>query len=171
VERPPAGDAIVPPVVEKLPGQVASLLATCRFGVLATSSDGGPHLSLVAIATADNGWTIAFATDRATRKFTNLRNNPRAAILIDNREELEAQLDPGVALTATGPAVEVREKDRFRLERVLLSRHPYLADLVSGETSALIALCVDEYRVVSGISDVRSIRPPGSETMTQERDE
>ena len=171
MERSPAGDGIAPTTLDMLPGRVASLLATCRFGVLATSSGGSPHLSLVAIATTDDGWTIVFATDRATRKFAHLRDNPRAAILVDNREELKARLDPGVALTATGPVVEVQVEDRPRLERILLNRHPYLADFVSGETCALIALSVEEYRVVSGISDVRSIRPPGFDPMTQGRDE
>lgn len=137
---------------------IATLLRVCRFGVLATDDGTSPHLSLVAFAVTDDLESLIFATQRTTQKYANLRSNPRAAMLMDNRAQLGDSLDPGVAVTATGRAEEMSGGARGGLERLLLAKHPGMAGFVDSKTCALVLLRVDNYRQVCGLSEVRSLR-------------
>jgi len=80
-----------------------------RLAVLATTSaDGHPQAALVGVAATDAG-DLVFDTTRGSRKFANLRRQPRVALVIgfDWEDEQTVQLqgvaaeiaqdDPGVA--------------------------------------------------------------------------
>lgn len=78
-----------------------SFLRGHRLGVAATASnDGTPQAALVGIAVGDE-LEIVFDTLENTRKFANLRSNPRVALVVGWEREATAQLD-GVAHFPTG---------------------------------------------------------------------
>jgi nitroimidazol reductase NimA-like FMN-containing flavoprotein (pyridoxamine 5'-phosphate oxidase superfamily) len=64
---------------------LGNLFSSERCGVLATSGVGGPYTSLLAFAHTKDFASILFCTSRHTTKFCHLLEEPRAAFLIDNR--------------------------------------------------------------------------------------
>jgi len=69
----------------RLRGRLKPLLKTQRLAVLATHREGQPYGSLVSFASTQDAKHILFATTRATRKYADLRADPRVAIVIDDR--------------------------------------------------------------------------------------
>lgn len=127
---------------------VRDLLETQGRGVLATAGEGGSHASLMMFAAQEGGRGLIFATMRATRKFENLRQDPRAAILIDNRTEVGGESGKIMTVTARGEVRECDEAERPGLAASLVERHPSLGEFVREEGCAVMVLEVDHYRVV-----------------------
>lgn len=138
---------------------IAALLSSQRLGVLATQDGGQPHTGLVAFATAPDLRSLVFATDRDTRKYRNIKSDPRASMLVDNRENLPADLRHAASVTANGRCVELVGADRARELDRLLTRHPSLAAFLGGEGTAVFALEVSAYYFVSHFSGVQEFVP------------
>lgn len=133
------------------------LFRTQRLAVLSTHAHGQPYASLVAFAASEDLRNLYFATARTTRKYSNLTVDPRVALLVDNRSNLDSDIHRAVAATATGTAVEVGGREREpALQRYLL-RHPYLRDFVHAETCALIRVNVRVYYLVSRFQQVMEL--------------
>lgn len=86
----------------------AELLAFLRRHRIAVEAsvakDGGPQAAVVGIAVSDE-LEIIFDTLESTRKYANLRAEPRIALVVGWDEEATAQID-GVAHFPTGAALE-----------------------------------------------------------------
>ncbi len=134
-----------------------NLLATQRLAVLATQSQGQPYGSLVSFASTRDSREILFATSRATRKYANLKADPRVALVIDNRSNRESDFQEAMAATATGRAEEVPDAERADLLRVYLAKHPYLADFVAAPTCAFLRVRVETYYLVSRFQQVTAL--------------
>ena len=139
--------------------QLRRLLDTQALAVVATSSDGHPYGSLVAFAVTDDLQQIVFATSRSTRKFGNLSQNPRVAVVVDDRLNRREDFHRACAATATGPVDEVTGRDREPLARLFLSRHPHLADFLGSTNVALVRVTVEAYQFVSRFQEVMELRP------------
>jgi hypothetical protein len=74
------------PALERL---VRELLASQRLAVLSTETRGTPYSSLIVFAAAPDLTALVFATPRPTRKFSNLSENARVSLLVDNRSNRE----------------------------------------------------------------------------------
>lgn len=102
----------------EVPGKdsLFAFIRQCRFGVIATASpDGLPEAALVNIAVTPD-LEIIFETTDATRKFPNLRRNPRAEMVIgweDNK-----------TLQCYGPIDEPEGREGQRLKADYLSAFP-----------------------------------------------
>jgi len=138
---------------------IAALLSSQRLGVLATQTGGQPHTGLVAFATTPDLKWLVFATDRDTRKHRNLTADPRASMLVDNRENLPADLRHAASVTANGRCVELAGADRARELARLLTRHPSLAAFLGGASTAVFVLEVSAYYFVSHFSAVQEFVP------------
>ncbi|HOS95256.1 MAG TPA: pyridoxamine 5'-phosphate oxidase family protein [Armatimonadota bacterium] len=138
---------------------IAALLSSQRLGVLATQDGGQPHTGLVAFATVPDLSSLVFATDRDTRKYRNLKADPRASMLVDNRENLPADLRHAVSVTANGTCGELAGADRARELDRLLTRHPSLAAFLGGASTAVFLLEVSAYSFVSHFSAVQGFVP------------
>ena len=80
-------------MASKTRDEVLEFLRSQRCGVIATAtSDGRPEAALVDIAATGAG-EIIFETTSATRKFGNLRDNPRAALVVGWDNEQTLQID------------------------------------------------------------------------------
>lgn len=137
---------------------VRSVLASQRFCVLATQGLGQPYGSLVAFAEADGLKHLVFATNRVTRKFSNLMSEPRVALVIDSRSNSDADLKNAIAVTALGLARETAGAERERLVQVYLAKHPGLAGFIGSPEVAICAVAVGEY-VIARFSGVTSMQP------------
>lgn len=88
----------------------------CRLGVVATASpDGSPEAALVNVAVTPD-LEILFESTDATRKFPNLRHNPRAEMVIgwDNDRSLQCR----------GPVDEPEGREGERLKAAYLAAFP-----------------------------------------------
>ncbi|MBE0602748.1 MAG: pyridoxamine 5'-phosphate oxidase family protein, partial [Deltaproteobacteria bacterium] len=88
------------------------LAASQRLAVLSTDDHGKPYSSLIAFASAPDLKTLVFTTPRLTRKFSNLCENERVSLLIDNRSNREEDFAEAAAATILGRAREVTGEER-----------------------------------------------------------
>ena len=135
-----------------------NLFASQRLAVLATQSKKQPYGNLVAFVATNDLKHLLFATTRATRKYANISENPKVAMVIDNRSNQEADFHQSAAVTATGAVKEVEGLKKKPLLRLYLSKHPYLKDFVSSPTCALLKMNVETYYVVRHFQDVMELR-------------
>lgn len=143
---------------EKLKRFLKDLFSSQRLAVLATQSKGQSYGSLVAFAVTDDLKSLLFATTRETHKYANLLDDPRVAMVMDNRSNQEADFHKAAAVTATGNVKEVEGREKERLLKIYLSRHPYLREFASSPTCALLEVEVDAYTVVNRFQNVMVLR-------------
>lgn len=124
------------------------LFTSQKLAVLGTHQRGQPYGSLVAFAATSDLRNLVFATTRATRKYANLRGDPRVSMVLDNRSNRVADFRKAVAATALGRAREVRGKVRENLAEMYLAKHPHLKEFVGSPTCALVKMRVEVYYVV-----------------------
>jgi nitroimidazol reductase NimA-like FMN-containing flavoprotein (pyridoxamine 5'-phosphate oxidase superfamily) len=134
---------------------VEATLRAQRFAVLATERGGQPHTSFVAITPIGDFRQLIFATYRRTRKYRNLAQNGKVAVLIDGQEVNSAGLKEGFVLTALGHAEEVSAAEGEVARRAHLAWHPDLESFLRSADCALVRVTVREYQVVGAIDDVR----------------
>ena len=127
---------------------IHNLLSEQKLGALATHSQGEPWASLIAFAATDNLDSIYFATPKTTRKFSNLVNDPRCSLLIDNRENLASDFSNSIAVTATGVIKEVDESEKSAALQLFLKKHPYRQWHL--KQSVLMTMILISYRHSSG---------------------
>ena len=135
---------------------VRNLLASQRFAVLATQSEGQPYSNLVAFAEADNLRSLLFVTGRDTKKYSNTIASKRVAILVDNRTNQPSDLDKAVAVTALGTIEEVSTDYRGYLSAIYLSKHPQLEGFLRKPSNALMRVAVTDY-IVASFESVRHL--------------
>ena len=133
------------------------LFSSQRLAVLATQSKRQPYGNLVAFVAAKDLKYLLFATTRATRKYSNMTDNPRVAMVIDNRSNQEADFHRAAAVTATGVVEEVEGSEKKSLLKLYLSGHPYLKDFVSSAACALLKMNVETYVVVRQFQKVTKL--------------
>lgn len=140
--------------MENLQQLIVDLLNSQGLGVLATSASGHPYTTLVGF-TAGEGWReIYFATHRSTRKFSNLQEDKRVSLLIDNRSNSAEDFRHAAALSATGTAQEIPREDQEQWNKTFLKKHPMLKDFVNAPSCALFRISVQRYSLVQRFQDV-----------------
>jgi len=144
---------------EKLQQEIAQLLSSQKLAVLSTqSSDGFAYASLIAFAATGDLQTILLATPKATRKFANIKNNPRVSLLIDNRSNEEEDFHDAKAVTVMGMAQEVElETAGEKLAALYLDKHPYLDGFLHSPTTAFIQINVLRYYLVKRFQEVMEL--------------
>lgn len=115
-----------------------------KFAVVATQNDTEAYTSLVAFSATKDLSCLIFATLRQTRKFTNIKKNPKISMLIDNRENLSSDVKNAISITVVGTAYEIKD-DIQRFIDILLKKHPYLTEFIQNKNCALIGLSVENF--------------------------
>ena len=134
---------------EELSDLIKRVLASQRFAVLATQSEGQPYGNLIAFAEADNLRSLLFVTSRNTRKYSNILASKKVAILIDSRTNQPLDLTNAVAVTALGTIEEVTAGDKNYLSGIYLAKHPELEDFLHKLSNALMKIAVTDYIVAT----------------------
>jgi nitroimidazol reductase NimA-like FMN-containing flavoprotein (pyridoxamine 5'-phosphate oxidase superfamily) len=130
------------------------LMASQNLAVLATHDHGQPYTSLVAFAGSKDLKSLFFITGRATRKYANLKADPRAAMMIDNRSNAPADIADAMAATASGFVDIISENEGAELLNRYLQKHPHLAEFARSPSTRLIRLNVHCYYVVNRFQNV-----------------
>lgn len=134
--------------------QMKDLFTGQGLAVVSTQEHGQPYCNLVAFASTDDLKHLIFATNRATRKFANIDEDPRLSMLIDNRSNRVSDFHEAVAVNAVGLAEEILGPEKDALLKVYLTKHPHLEGFVMSPTCALMQVRVDRYFVVSRFQHV-----------------
>jgi len=142
---------------EKLPELVKRLLASQRFAVIATQSEGQPYSNLIAFAEADNLSSLLFVTGRDTKKYSNAIASKRVAVLVDSRTNQASDLNNTIAITALGTIEEASTDNKDYLSGIYLSKHPQLEDFLHKPSNALMRVAVTDY-IVASFESVRHLR-------------
>ena len=142
------------PALERL---VRELLASQQLAVLATETRGTPYTSLIAFAAASDLKTLVFATPRPTRKFSNLSENARVSLLVDNRSNREEDFAEAAAATILGSAREATGEERESSLTLFLGKHPYLSSFARSPNCAIFRVEVEAYYVASRFQSVSEL--------------
>ncbi len=144
---------------EQLQNEIAHLLLSQKLAVLSSQSPGGlPYASLIAFAVSGDLRKIVLATPRATRKFSNIKNNPNVAMLIDDRSNREQDFHDAKAVTVLGSADEIAQgPTKEELESLYLLKHPYLENFLQAPSTAFILVSVRSYYLVSRFQEVMEL--------------
>jgi hypothetical protein len=97
---------------------------------------------------------LVFCTPKTTRKFRNLANNPRVAMLINNCRNQASDIDNAISVTAVGKAAEVADPSKDDLVALYLQKHPHLMRFLQAESTALVQIRVQRYFMVCKFQDV-----------------
>ena len=130
------------------------LFRSQRYAVMATNEHEQPFTSLMAFAATNDLRQLVVLTERATRKFANLKANSRVALLIDNRENKGSDTQDSVAVTAIGEAEEADAEAGALLLDLYLARHPYLAEFAASPSCAIVRVKINSYLLVSRFQKV-----------------
>ncbi|MFC1579478.1 pyridoxamine 5'-phosphate oxidase family protein [Thermodesulfobacteriota bacterium] len=137
--------------------KVKELFSVQKLAVLSTQREGQPYTTLVAFAASRDLEYLYFATTRATRKYANLKNDTRIAMLMDNRSNEVADFRYAMAATAVGRAEEIEDDEKEAAMEIYLFKHPHLREFVTSPTCALFKVEVRTYYVVNRFQDVMEI--------------
>lgn len=133
------------------------LLSSQKLAVLSTHQSGQPYANLVAFACSDDLKWLYFATARSTRKFANLLEDSRVALLVNSSTNKEADFHEAMAATVVGSAREVLGEERGGALIVYLAKHPYLEEFVRSPTCALVKVSVRSYILVKNFQQVMEL--------------
>jgi general stress protein 26 len=142
-----------------LQSEIAELLLYQKLAVLATQSpEDSSYSSLIAFAATDDLQKIVFATPKATRKFANIKHNPKVSLLIDNRSNNEKDFHDAKAVTVLGTVESIDPETSPReLESLYVHKHPYLEDFLRSPSTAFIIISVRSYYLVSRFQEVMEL--------------
>lgn len=134
------------------------LFETQALAVVATHNRQQPYASLVAFYASEDLKYLFFATPRATRKFANLTEDPRVAVLVNSSQNSPEDFHRAIAVTATGSAAEIADPERTRVLVRYLKKHPHLEEFVRSPTCALVRVQVKSYYMVRNFQNVMELR-------------
>lgn len=122
--------------------------------VLATTSGGAPHCSLMAYVTDEDCSEIYMATQRNTQKYQNVMENPSVSLLIDTREDHQGpQRHEAKAMTVAGTCVPIHDEATKTLVKAhLLRRHPHLEGFLNDPDAALLCVRIASFLLLDGLT-------------------
>lgn len=123
--------------------------------VLATTSGGNPHCSLMAYVTDEECSEIYMVTSTKTTKYRNVTENPSVSLLIDTREEHTGSDRPQAkALTVAGQYRKIRDDRKKNLARTrLLRRHPHIRELVDHPDAEILCIRIISFLLLDGLTE------------------
>ncbi|MHC1700493.1 MAG: pyridoxamine 5'-phosphate oxidase family protein [Humidesulfovibrio sp.] len=138
-------------IEELVQAQGHLVLGTCSCA----GAQGQPHTSLMSFCPSPDGREFWLATLKDTRKYANLRANPRASLLLDDRGGDRAGGPPGLALTVEAERAAFADgADEAEARRALLARHPQLAGFLALDGVVLLRLLGLRWQLLSGLTEV-----------------
>jgi nitroimidazol reductase NimA-like FMN-containing flavoprotein (pyridoxamine 5'-phosphate oxidase superfamily) len=136
---------------------LSELLSKQRLAVLSTHTGGQPYASLVAFVCSDDLRFLYFVTPRSTRKFDNLHNDGRMALLITSSANQESDFHDAMAVTVVGSAGEIFGPEKKTALNRYLEKHPYLGDFARSPTCALLKVSARRYILVKNFQHVMEL--------------
>lgn len=140
--------------IRELKAALTALFAEQYFAVLATRTGDQIHTTLVAFAATPDLQTMYVCTPRATRKYSNLKQNPSVSLLVHNSANRATDIRRSIAVTVAGQAREVPESEIDAARSVYLGKQPHMRAFATSPNTAIIDVSVDRYDIVAHFQDV-----------------
>ncbi len=133
--------------------KINKLLRSQPFAVLATKGEY-PHTSLVSFWSSENNASVVFITSRKTRKYRNIMQDARAALMLDDRtNKPSADLKEGSSVMLTGAVREAVGKEAETLRQVFLERNPDQFRFAEDADTAIMVMTVEGMDLVTSFQD------------------
>jgi len=134
--------------------KMRELLKEMDMCVLATAREDRPHCSLMAYVADAGGRWIYMITQRRTKKYGYLVQNPHVSLLVDTRCEWKRENRGNVkALTVYGIFEPTADPDeRKSALRRIVERHPHLKELAEQPDAELLSIRVESFLLLDGVS-------------------
>ena len=137
---------------------IAELFDSQSLAVLSTHKNDQPYSSLVAFAAnADLGF-FYFLTPNTTRKYENLKANPKVSILVNNSRNSPDDIYNAVSVTGTGISEVIDKSVEQKSLDLYLRKHPHLKIFSKAPTTAFIRVVMKRYFMVSRFQNVVEIK-------------
>jgi len=135
--------------------KMKELVKTNDLCVLATVSEGRPHCSLMSYISDEDGHEIFLISNKTTKKYANLMENPVVSLLIDTREEEKGQRRIYIkALTVSGEFQTIDDSVKKGLIREkFLKRHPHLIDFLNDPGAEIFSIKTKSFQLLDGVKD------------------
>ena len=142
---------------QKSTQKIERFLKRQSLAVLGTHGKNETYQSLVAFTVSDGLKSILFATEKNTRKYRNIKENPKVALLLDDRLNNRDDFYKTTAITALGVARETAGAERKKLLKVHATRHPVIKAFLQRRECALFKVRVRVYYLVSHFQEVQEL--------------
>ena len=142
---------------EDIKNKIQALFSDQKLAVLSTHHTGQPYASLIAFVANDDLKKIFFVTPRTTRKFSNLTEDSRVAVLINSSLNVDSDFHEAVSVTALGAAKEINGSQKDQILSLYLSKHPYLEAFATSPTCALVGVAITRYVMVKNFQHVMEL--------------
>ncbi len=139
--------------------KIIGLMNQQGLGVLSTKDkDGHPYASLIAFATNPDNSQLFFVTPKATRKYDNLSQDPRVALLINDCVNDPSDFHQAMAVTVLGRAKSVEGELKDDILPIYLKKHPYLHQFANSPSCAVMAIQITGFTMVQHFQNVSELR-------------
>jgi len=142
---------------EDIQKRLRELFDSQNLAVLATHNAGQPYASLVAFVATEDLKQIYFVTPKTTRKFSNLSQDNRVALLVNSSINQSEDFHRAIAVTAVGSAEEITGQLREQILKQYLAKHPHLEDFVKSPSCALVQVTTRAYYMVKNFQTVMEL--------------
>ncbi len=147
--------------------KIIKLVRSQSYGVLCTTGKEHAYGSLLAYATVGDLSSIIFATPTTTRKYQLLKEQPKVAFLIDNRDTTQHNFMQVEAITAMGIATQLEKNELNKpIIDFLTAKHPYLSNMLNAESFVLFKMQVLRYFYVTRFQEVMEWAPPQNSSLS-----
>lgn len=134
--------------------KIAALVQGQGHCVLATSQGDRPHASLMSFRASPDCREFWLVSLEDSRKLRNLRANPRASLLLDDRSGC-VSAEPSQALTVEAEARPFASEAQAAAARAaLLARHPRLEGFLALEGAVLLRFVALRFQMLTGLQEV-----------------
>jgi len=147
-----------------LPDEVVEVLRTSKLCYLATQADGNPHLSLMNFTYSRPDEVIILSTRRNTKKFFQIIDNPKVAILVHDFPNDEVSLYASskeqkvcekkkerkqwsITLNGTAEATTDGEPITEKYRELHMENNPDYKQFIIGEDIAVLIIRIDRARM------------------------
>ena len=141
----------------KLKQSIRRFLTRQKIAVLATGDKKELYESLVAFTVSADLKQIVFATERGTRKYSNMKMKPAIALLVDDRVNTKNDFYKTTAITITGKAVESSGREGTRLLRKHIDRHRRIRDFLKSEKCVIFKITTRAFYVITSFKNVETL--------------
>jgi len=137
---------------------IADLFESQKFAVLSTQKNDQPYSSLVAFAVNADLNYFYFLTPNATRKYENLKANPKVCILVNNIRNNAEDIYNAVSVTGTGVSEIIDKSIEQKALDLYLRKHPNLKKFSKAPTTAFIRISMHRYFMVNRFQNVVEVK-------------
>ena len=123
--------------------------------VLATVSEGKPHCSLMSYISDEESHEIYLISNKQTKKYANLMENPIVSLLIDTREEEKGEKRIYIkALTISGEFQTIKDfRKKESIRSKFLKRHPHLTEFLNDPGAEIFSIKIKSFQLLDGVKD------------------